>query len=164
MSRFVLIVSILSAMACKADDTKGDDTAGDTNTDTLVGTWVSTGADLAPLFVDYTDYVAIYATFNDDGTYAVEGAYEASASDTFSGTYVVDLGTDPHGITLSQASPSTVTSQGIWAVDGDTLTYEVLQTQPDTTGCTPPTAAGGFGSTDCSYLDPGDNTQIYRRQ
>ena len=56
------------------------------------------------------------------------------------------------------------TSEGLWRVEGDLLTYEVVQVQPPLPGGqTPPTPAGGFGSTNNGALGD-DNVQRYRRQ
>jgi hypothetical protein len=79
------------------------------------------------------------------------------------GTFVADEGTSPATIVLTQTSPYAATAEGIYQVDGDTLTYEVVQTQPDY-GFLPPTPETGFGSTSGTGLNPGDNIQIYRRQ
>jgi hypothetical protein len=76
---------------------------------------------------------------------------------------VVDASTSPGSITLTQASPYAATAVGIYQVDGDTLTYEVVQTLPDY-GFTPPTSETGFGSTSGPGLDADVNIQIYQRQ
>ena len=52
---------------------------------------------------------------------------------------------------------------GIYEVDGNTLTYEVVQVDPDY-GFTPPTPESGFGSTGGPNMTEGINVQVYRRQ
>ncbi len=153
---------LLFTTACRPDDSKADDDDMANNTADIVGDWVSEGNDMAPLFVDYTDYVALNAAFEDDGTFTVEGIYQDDSTDTFSGTYTTDLSTTPHTIVLNQVSPAAATAEGIWLIEDATLTYEVLMTIPDDTGCTVPTPEAGFGSTGCSYLNEGDNVQIYQ--
>ena len=64
-------------------------------------------------------------------------------------------------ITVNQSSPSVLTSVGIFKVDGDNMQYEVAQTEPNI-GAIPPTAAGGFGSTNGGALGT-QNVQKYVR-
>ena len=66
---------------------------------------------------------------------------------------------DEDGNVLTQTEPYAATSEGIWQVQGDTLTYEVVETDPGL-GATPP--ANGFGSTSNGQFGD-DNIQIYRR-
>lgn len=145
-----------------ADGTDGTDGGG--GDDGLVGDWRSEGEDLCPLFRNaFFDYKLVDSTFNADGTYS--GYVETNDGQTqdLQGTYTIDEGTSPATISLSQTFPEAIESQGIWEINGDTLTYEIVTVNPDQ-GCTPPTPSGGFGSTSCPGLSSGDLIQIYRRQ
>ena len=180
MLRFLVLGGFL--VGCRPDDVKDDtgggsdsvaDDSGDSTppVDDLVGSWLSEGANISPLFAASPyNYVSITAVFNADATYSADGVQDSDgdgAGDTtytFSGTYTTDLTTEPHTIALTQTSPSADTATGIWDVDGDTLTYEVLSAQAASV-CDAPTPEGGFGSTSCrvgNYED-GFNIQVYVR-
>lgn len=181
-----MIMLTLALSACLPDDVDGDgsydnvsdadtdadgdtdsDADGDTDTDTdsdadtLVGAWLSEGDDLSELFAPY--YTKITADFAADGSYLVVATDTDGGSTDFIGTWTDDTSTDPATIQLVQTSPSNATSEGIYAVDGDVLTYEVVIVTPSY-GYTPPTPEGGFGSSSGPRLDPGVNVQTYRRQ
>lgn len=143
-------------------DTGGTDTGTTPADPSIEGSWRSEGANIAPLFQLFY-YARIDADFATDGTYDVEVEDTSGGLTTFTGTYVVDTATDPATIVLTQITPFKATAEGIWQVDGDTMTYEVTQTVPDA-GFSPATPAGGFGSTAGPGLSPGDNVQIYVRQ
>jgi hypothetical protein len=145
-------------------DTDGDTDAGsDTDTssdDPIVGAWVSQGTDLAPLFRNaFFDYQRVDADFSADGSYDVLVTLNDGATVTLTGTYTTDTSTEPHRISVEQTAPEAQSSAGIYAVSGDTLTYEIAS---ESAGCTPPTPATGFGSSSCPNLAPGDLTQTYR--
>lgn len=173
-------MSLLVLMACLPADPPGSETSlvGDSDTgswvdtgpeDTadeegLVGKWLSEGEDISELFAGPPfEYASITARFKDDLSYKVVGSTEGGDSYTFSGTYVTDTSTSPARITLSQTQPSTSTAEGIFLVEGDKLTYEIVQVDPDY-GYTPPTPESGFGSTSGPNMTDGINVQVYRRQ
>lgn len=138
-----LVLAVFGLAACDEESTGVEE-----QTDELVGTWVSKGADLAPGFAPF-GIDSIYATFNDDQTYLVlQYAGGSDQAVTLTGTYVI--GAQPEGairaITLTQATPSALTAAGIFQVSGSSMQYEVIQVQPDI-GATAPTVSGGFGST-----------------
>lgn len=154
-----------------ADDSGGDDSGDGGDASALHHTWLSEGEDLAPAFTDESatyQITSVTATFNADGSYVVSAKIDGIARPyEFAGTYTADMGTTPHGITLNQAtvngSANVITAVGIWQVDGTTLTYETIQTDPDL-GCDPPTASGGFGSTTCDVeIEAGYYTQVYQQ-
>ena len=168
------MILLLLALACIPDDwdgtpyhppgTSATDTGGGAGDAALVGDWLSTGSDLSPLFASSTfDYTSVTASFGADGHYTATTKDRGGQTNTVQGTYTVDLSTDPAGISLDQTSPYAALASGIYEVDGDTLTYEVVQTSPDY-GYSPPTPSQGFGSTSGPGLSEGDNVQIYRRQ
>lgn len=154
-----------------ADDTgtpSGTDDTGTTATgtanDTLVGSWLSEGGDVSELLAGPPfNVVSISASFGADGSYEVVSTDAEGASGTLTGTYAVDLATNPAGIVLSQATPYTATAEGIFQIVGDTLTYEVVQTEPDY-GYAPPTPESGFGTTSGNGIEAGINVQTYVRR
>lgn len=144
---FAALALLTFGVAACGDDE--DPTGPGEEQDEIVGTWVSTGADLAPgLAAAPFNADSIIATFNENGTYAVV-QWSAGAAINFAGTYT--LGTQAEGqiraITANQTAPTSVTSQGIFQVTGATMRYEIIQVEPAIQGVTAPTVAGGFGST-----------------
>lgn len=134
-----------------------------TTTDGLVGTWVSAGADLSALFSDEPfHYVEVRATFGADGTYAATSTDAGGTTYPLSGTWTSDDSTSPAWLQQDQTTPYTAVAEGIYAIDGDTLTFEVVQVVPDY-GFVPATPQGGFGSTGGPGIAAGVNVQIYRR-
>lgn len=151
-----------SGTTTPTDDT-GTTATGSAN-DTLAGSWLSEGANIADLLAGPPfNIVSITATFGGDGSYEVVSTDDEGTSGTLTGTYVADLGTDPAGIVLSQATPYTATAEGIYQIVGDTLTYEVVQTVPDY-GYAPPTPESGFGTTSGNGIEAGINVQTFVRQ
>lgn len=180
MNRFALMGLMLLA-ACEptfdktdteddvsATDSESSDTQSATDTeepdqaDQLVGVWLSEGDDVSPL-LEYFDIVQIDAEFKSDLSYEVVSTDVDGAQIVYIGTYAVDLTTDIPSITLTQTSPTEVTSEGIFQVEDNTLTYEVVQTTPDI-GFTPPTQEEGFGSTSGGGIAANVNIQIFQRQ
>ena len=173
---------LLTALACVDDSaTPGDaiadtadtsDTTADSGLDTgnagggggvdlASGTWVSEGDDISALLA-YFEVVRVEATFRGDGGYTVVSTDAEGAATTFTGDYVADRATTPRAIVLTQTTPSAATAEGIWQIADATLSYEVVQTSP-AVGCSPPTPAGGFGSTRCSPpLNRNANVQTFR--
>ena len=161
-------------VACVPDDWNGKpyqpDTASTVDTAPvgdgtgLVGKWLSQGADLSTLFAaDPFNYTKVTVTFRSDLGYTASVVDKDSKTGTVTGTYSADDGTSPSTIALTQTTPYDALASGLYSVDGDVLTYEVVQTSPDY-GYTPPTPKGGFGSTSGPSIQPGDNVQTYRRQ
>jgi hypothetical protein len=139
--------------------TKGGKTVSENFTvdDPIVGAWKAEGLDVSPLLYAAPFKIRkIVATFNSNGSYTVVQTDSAGTSLTLTGTYVAAAGgaAAPNNyirtITASQATPSSVTAEGIYEVgisgSAVTMKYEVVQTAPPLTGVTKPTAAGGFGS------------------
>jgi hypothetical protein len=126
-------------------------TTGDTQTQqkAIVGSWLSDGGNVAPLLAGAPfNWKTITASFDPSGSYTVLGTDKDGKQTTFSGTWSATQ-SDVNGIwdiVVNQSAPSTTTAEGIYQVDGGTMKYEVVQTQP-TNGLQPPTAAQGFGST-----------------
>jgi hypothetical protein len=140
-----------------------DDTAYGGTDEPLVATWVSEGADRSTLFAaEPFLYDSVVTTFDGSGTYLATLTDQDAVTYDLSGTWTATDGA-PGSITLSQTEPYVATAEGIWQIDADTLTYEVVQTLPDY-GYAPPTPSTGFGSTTGPGLTPGINVQTYRRR
>lgn len=139
------------------------DTGVDTN-DALAGDWLSQGQDLSELFANAPfEYVRLDASFRQDGSYVVTGTTAEDEAYVFEGAWVADTTTSPGTITLTQTAPSNAVAEGIWEIEGNTLTYEVVQVSPDY-GFTAPTPEAGFGSTGGPNMTAGINVQVYQRQ
>ncbi len=93
----------------------------------------------------------------------------AGTEATLRGTYTTSPGgatganANIRNIVANQNSPTAITAVGIYEVVGNTMRYEVAQTQPPLQGVTPPTAAAGFGSTSGGAFGQA-NVQRYVRQ
>lgn len=145
------------------DTTDTPDTTDPSGGEGLAGTWVSEGADLSELFAgEPFNFTHVSATFRTNGTYTVVVTDVENQTATLTGSYTTDTSTSPATIAQRQSEPSEALASGIFAVSGDTLTFEVVQTSPDY-GFSPPTPSGGFGSTSGPNMTAGINTQTYRR-
>lgn len=162
-------------MACIPDDV-ADDTGKESQVDSsrnddssqedrdpgdLMGDWLSEGDNISPL-LEAGGFVRIFASFKANGTYITDATDSGGTTYNLAGTYTVDTATFPGTIVALQTTPTSVTAEGIWMVEGDILTYEVAQTSPNK-GFTPPTPEGGFGSTTGPNVEPGINVQTYVR-
>ncbi len=141
------------------DDSEPEHT-GD-NDDPLVGEWLSEDGNISPLLASF--YVRVVGKFENGGGYSVVATRENGNIDTLTGTYGVGLDTNPATINLDQELPYAAEAEGIWQISGDTLTYEIVQTNPNSYGYVAPTPSGGFGSSSGGSLQPGDNVQIFVR-
>jgi len=192
MNRAPLLLALSLLLACRPDDVAGDDSglpgdggasttdggsAGDGGANTgdggsasadcagssLVGSWLSQGSDVSELFqATPFEYDRIDASFTEGCDYTVLATSSGGDEYTITGTWTADAGTSPATIVQHQDQPYTATAQGIWRVDSDTLSFEVVQTDPDY-GFTPPTPSAGFGSTSGQGIAAGSNVQTYRR-
>lgn len=114
--------------------------------------WQSSGANVAPLLVALFNTDSIYAEFHGDHTYKVEQYDNVGAKVDLSGTYTqaVSAVAGIWTVVVNQTVPSAITAEGIFQISGDTLRYEIVQTEPP--AGVPPTPAGGFGSTNGGAL------------
>ncbi len=141
----------------------GDQGTGPAKQDEIVGTWLSTGANI-PLGLRMSPIKAknIVATFNKNNTYTVVSTDSSNNNTTMTGTWdggTVGTSGALRAITVNQSVPAALTSTGIFQVTGTTMKYEVIQTTPAITGVTAPTVAGGFGSS--AYLGTPFPGQMY---
>lgn len=125
----------------------------------IVGDWLSSGDDVSAYLRTFS-IVEVTASFRDDGSYEVLSETTDGTVNTLTGTYTVDTSTDPATVSINQDTPYNASVEGIWAVDGDVLTYEIVQTSPTVGNVAPPTVEGGFGSS--VGIDEGDNIQIFQ--
>jgi hypothetical protein len=154
----LLVLSILFSFAllivsCSKDDNTVEPTP--TPTDELVGVWLSTGSNVAPLlntiFAGSGGVDSIFATFNADKSYTVRQVNGDSTVINYAGTYTNDKSSvgNIYTITTNQTSPSVATSEGIYEINStpspSTMQYEIVLTSG--TQNVAPTPAGGFGST-----------------
>lgn len=140
----------------------GGAAGGDCEESSLLGDWRSEGEDISDLFQLATfDYARVDASFTSDCFYQVDVLTNEGDEYLLTGSWSASEGS-PGSITQSQDYPYAATAEGIWQIDGDTLTFEVVQVDPDY-GFTAPTPSTGFGSTAGQGLEAGDNVQTYRR-
>ncbi|KAB2922731.1 MAG: hypothetical protein F9K22_10945 [Bacteroidetes bacterium] len=154
----LLAAAALTVVGCKEDDDTTPVTP--TPTDPIVGTWVSEGANV-PLGLRVAPFkvVKITATFNANKSYTVVQIDSANVTTTYTGTYTNMESTSKdtvsssttkdatiYNIVANQATPTVVTSTGIYAIKSTNMSYEIIQTSP-ALGVNPPTPAAGFGST-----------------
>ena len=164
-------LTLLALTACRPDDFfdhdsgRGGDPADtappthDTATpDTLAGDWLSEGDDVSAVLVTYYDITKVEVTFVDDGTYSTHMLDGSGLSYDAVGTWTA-TGVDIQEIALEQTAPDVASYVGIFRVQDDVLTYEVVQS--GIAGITAPTVEAGFGST--GGVPEGDNVQTYRR-
>ncbi len=172
----IILSMSLTLASCGKDDEKGTcsdgiQNQGETGIDCggpceacLIGAhgkWKS--YPVAPILATFSD--SIIAEFHTNSTYTVQ-QWKDGAKVDLTGTYTQTESTngDIWTIQLNQSSPTTLTAEGIFELttDGNSMKYEVAQTDPALTGVTAPTAAAGFGST--SGGDFGEvNVQNYTR-
>jgi hypothetical protein len=143
------MLGLVLALAAGCGSATGTNVGGGAQSP-IVGSWLSEGADVAPLLANAPfNWTKITADFKADGTYVVTGLDKSNKLTTFTGTYQ-DMPSEVDGIldiTVTQVMPANTLAVGIYAIDapGTHMQYEVVQTQP-TNGLEPPTAAAGFGS------------------
>lgn len=141
----LLVVALaVTGFACGSSSTGNDDD----EVEAIVGDWVSEGAENVAIGLQMVSKTArINATFEKNDTYTVVSIDSSGAEVTFTGT--IELGEETESgirsITLQQNEPAAATSDGIFQIEGNTMTYEVIQRGLD--GVQAPTVEGGFGST-----------------
>lgn len=139
----VAAIAGLFAFGCSSDDNGDSTPTPDPTYDVIVGKWRAPVP--APILESFVD--SIHAEFKNNQTYLVTTFFEG-ASSQLTGLYTTSDGAgNIRNIVLEQATPTTLTSEGIFRVVDNVLTYEVAQTQPATAGVTPPSPEAGFGST-----------------
>lgn len=141
----LVLALVVTGFACSSSSSGTDEI----EVEAIVGDWVSEGEGNVALGLQIIAKTArIDATFEEDNSYNVVSTDSTGSEVTFTGTY--ELGEETasgiRSITLQQNQPTSVVSEGIYQIDGNSMTYEVIQTEPNI-GAEAPTVAGGFGST-----------------
>ncbi|MBN1448220.1 MAG: IPT/TIG domain-containing protein [Bacteroidetes bacterium] len=143
--------------------------------DPIVGKWVSEGMDVAQLLSGQEPFIRkVTATFRPDGSYLAVYTDSSDVSRTYTGSYFASDGGAPapndriRQLELVQyASNDTLTFEGIYEVavndSNITMKLEIVQTDPAMPPMTPPTPAGGFGSTSGGTIGE-TNLQRYVKQ
>jgi len=136
----------------------------------IVGSWLSEGADVAPLLAGPPfNNAKITAIFNADFTYKVVSIDTSNKEIDYLGTYeTMDSGVNGIiQIRLTESAPTTATVEGMFQIDTTQMParmmYEAVQTQP-TNGLTPPSPGKGFGSTVFNGNQISTLIQKYSRQ
>ena len=149
MKRLIYSILVLAlfvtGFACSSSSSGNDDD----QIEALVGDWVSEGQGNVALGLQIIAKTArIDATFEENNTYEVVSTDSSGSEVTFTGTFELGEETDSgiRSITLQQNEPTSVVSEGIFQIEGNSMTYEVIQTEPNI-GAEAPTVDGGFGST-----------------
>ena len=107
--------------ACNSDSAMGPARHND-----IIGTWISTGSDVAVGLTTSMKAAAVKATFSANNTYRIEVVDSTLTTITYSGTWSASSGEGIRTITLNQQTPTVGTEQGAFLVDGARLTYEVV--------------------------------------
>jgi len=154
--KLILIALLGLMLIVGCEDTKNDDNKNDV--DAWIGTWLSTGQDVAPLLVALFAYDSVRVTFDDDNTLTLESHVANGAWTTLNGTYVITE-SDEGNIHGFYANYTAFEQEGIIELIDDDMRLEAVQTVPDI-GATVPTVAGGFGA-DPALLTM--NIQTYKR-
>jgi hypothetical protein len=167
----ITLAAAAAGMMLAGCGTATDDTGtGGSQQSPLIGSWVSQGADVAPLLAGAPfNNTKITATFNTDGTYTVVSFDTSNKELDYAGTYQTMASTVGNivDIRCSQVMPSTAQAEGMYQIDTTQtparMQYEVVQTQP-TNGLTPPDPTKGFGSTVYNGTQISTLIQKYSRQ
>ncbi len=150
----LFILSFFSVIQLQAQNSP----ANVKSAENIVGTWLSTGDNIAPLLqVIFSQNIdTIYSTFNADNSYSVHQINKDGTKIDYAGTYTAAVSGTGNicTITIEQSTPTVATVEGIFEVDTtaspDFLKYEVVQTSG--TQNVPPTPEGGFGSSNGGTL------------
>jgi hypothetical protein len=139
----IALAAIALSAACASDNGLAP-----SRHDEIVGTWISTGSDVALGLSAAMRTAAVKATFSADSSYRIELIDSTHATVIFAGTWSVS-GTPQsiRSITLTQIAPAAAVEQGVFQVNGARLTFEVVPIQSSNAPLTAATIAGGFGST-----------------
>jgi hypothetical protein len=165
LSALLLIAAVL-LVGCKKDDdavTTPTQTVGP-----IVGTWLSTGTNVAPGLRSALKVKSVTVTFNNDSTVTTLSTDSSNVVTSYTGgryslgTAAAD--TSIRNVTIVYTSPA-ITQSGIVQVKGTGMQLEVVQTTPQLTGVVAATATGGFGSTKYNGISLGVTyVQTYVKQ
>lgn len=149
MKRLLSLILISGLMIGFAACSSSDDspTNGGEETPAWVGTWLSAGADVAPLLVAVFNYDSVKVIMNADNTIALETHVAGGAWASLPGVYTITESTtgDVDAISINYSAFEQEGIVQIISGTPDRMELEVVQTVPDI-GAVPRTPATGFGS------------------
>ncbi len=150
MKRYLLVLTILLGMFLMASCDKDDDNGTNPvkTAEAWVGTWLSTGANVAPLLaLAPFNLDSVRVEFKDNQTVTTQSHVKDGAWTSLSGTYVVTKSATGaiHSIQIVYAAYSQGGIIQVTEGNPDQLQLEVIQTVP-AIPFTPRTPETGFGS------------------
>ncbi len=147
----MMLLTLGVIAACSESD---DDEKTATPKEPIVGTWLSTGKNVAPilhyLFSADGGVDSVTAVFMENNRYTVKQINKNKTTKDYVGSYTVDKSANLSiiKIKLEQESPGATSNEGIYQIftaSPDSMKYEVVQLS--STSNTAPTPEKGFGST-----------------
>ena len=140
-----LVLSMVLVMSCDKDSDSGTDPTQEA--DAWVGTWLSAGANVAPILVTVFQYDSVRVELSEDQIVKTHSHIKDGAWATVEGTYTVteSANGDVHKVDFVYSAFSQEGIIQIISATPDTLKLEAVQTVPDL-GVTPRTPETGFGS------------------
>jgi len=139
--KFVLIALLGLMLLVSCEDSKNDDK--DNEVDAWIGTWLSAGADVAPVLATYFLNDSIIVEFKDDNTLTLDTHTIGAGWTASQATYVITKSAEGDIHQFAATYPA-FEQEGIIEVIDDVLRLEAVQTVPDI-AAVPATVAGGFG-------------------
>ena len=148
MKRLTIVLAVLMGLfafiSCDEDSGTNND---DKNKDPWIGTWLSAGADVAPLLIGLFNYDSVRVELTDDMVVKTHSHIAGGAWATVEGVYTVteSQNGDVHSVEFVYAAFSQEGIMQVIDASPDSIKLEVVQTLPDI-GAVPRTPATGFGS------------------
>jgi hypothetical protein len=168
MKKLLLLLLVAGSLALTSCSDSDESTTEPVVVEAIVGTWISTGANVAPLlntiFASVGGIDTVYSTFNENKTYIVKQVNKNKGIITYEGIYTLTKSTssDIHRISIAQTKPSVATNEGIYQIymtaSPNTMKYEVVLISG--TQNVAPTPEKGFGSTNNGQFGT-TNVQTY---
>lgn len=149
MKRYLIVLSLILSMflmlSCGEDDDSGTDATK--QPDPWVGTWLSAGANVAPILVSIFKYDSVRVEMTDKQIVKTSSHVQGGAWTTVEGTYAVTKSAtgDVHSVQFVYAAFSQAGIMQVTKGTPDQLKLEAVQTVPNI-GAVPRTPASGFGS------------------
>lgn len=141
----LMLTLTIGFIGCDSDDDNGNTPV--VEVDPWVGTWLSTGTNVAPILVSVFNIDSVRVTLNEDLTVVTEQHVIDGAWTTINGVYVITEAAsgDVHTVRFNYAA---FEQEGIFQViegNPDQFKLEAVQVVPDI-GAVPRTPDTGFGS------------------
>lgn len=145
LSLLLILLLAVSFAACSDDD--NNTTEPEVKVDAWIGTWLSTGTDVAPLLSTFFNYDSVRVEMKEDNTITLSTHIKDASWSTLPGVYTVTKSTsgDVHTIKINYTAFEQEGIVQIISGTPDQMKLEVVQTTPNI-GATPRTPATGFGS------------------